>query len=226
MKRRIACREKPISEARLLEQLSIYFGMLAIPEPILAWFRQKLDHLELSNAQMSFRIREQRERAVTALDREERELLGMRMRQLVSDEEFHREREALNRRRQDLEQGLPAEAETTPAQQARADEFSEQLDLMHGAPLVLEKGDPVQIRAMLQQLHLEIALRGRRLDVSVTEPLSQLVKAGSDSSWCATWPEIWKWIVFGDSTDPMLPGEETNRLMPDEQGFAQEGGGA
>lgn len=199
MKRRLECREKPLAEPRLLEQLAEYFAQIAIPDRILAWFRNKVDALELNNAQVSLRIREQRERAILALDREERELLGMRMRQLVSDEEFHRERESLYRRRQDLEQGLTGESEVTPARQERADAFAEQLNLVHGAPLVLEQGDPVQIRGMLQQLDLKLALRGRRLDFTVLQPLSQLVKAGGNSNWCSRWPEIWKWIMFGDA---------------------------
>jgi len=52
---------------------------------------------------------------------------------------------------------------------------------------------------MLQQLHLEIVLRSKRLAVSAREPLSQLIVAGSHSSWCATWSDIWKWIQFGDT---------------------------
>ena len=43
---------------------------------------------------------------------------------------------ALNRRRQGFEPGLAADRETTPGRQERADKFAEQLDLIHGAPLV------------------------------------------------------------------------------------------
>lgn len=212
MKRRVVCREKPISQAALLQQFATYFNGLAIPEPILAWLRKKLDTLELSNAQMSLRIREQRQRALQALEREERELLGMRMRQLVSDEEFHGEREALHRRRQDLEEGLADEADVTPARQERADAVANTLDLVHGAPFVLAQGDPVQIRGMLQQLDLKLELRGRRLDFTVQEPLFQLVRAGSDSNWCATWPEIWNWIMYGTALPWISPKLRVHNL--------------
>jgi hypothetical protein len=63
---------------------------------------------------------------------------------------------------------------------------------------VIEKHDPVQMRTLLQRLHLEIVLRSRRLDISTRKPLSLLVTAGATSSWRTMWPEIWKWIQFGE----------------------------
>lgn len=78
---------------------------------------------------------------------------------------------------------------------------------------MLAEGTPVQVRSFLQQLHLEIILRGRRLDTSVSEPLSQLVKAGNESTWCARWPEIWKWIQFGPYASEMKITREELRLM-------------
>jgi hypothetical protein len=72
---------------------------------------------------------------------------------------------------------------------------------------------------------LNIVLRARRLDFTVSEPLSWLVKAGSDSNWCATWSEIWKWIRFGDGTEPMLPCEGDIRVMMAEEELSAKGGG-
>ena len=195
----VVCHEKPISQATLEEQLAAFFRHLVIPEPILAFLRRKLDAVDTAEAGMVARVNAQRERALTGLEREERELLGMRMRQLVSDVEFERERESLQRRRQDLERNQSTDTTRNSAVETRKAEVSQLLDLVHGVPLVLQKGDAVQVRGILQQLHLEITLRSRRLDVSMRKPLSQLVAAGVTSSWCATWPEIWKWIQFGET---------------------------
>jgi hypothetical protein len=123
----------------------------------------------------------------------------MRLRQLVSDDEFQAEREALNRRHQELERAASVDFTTDAGQNARKAEVATMLDLVHGAPLALAHGDPVQLRSILQRLQLEITLQGRRLDVSVSEPLSHLVEAGSVSNWCATWSDIWKWIQFGEA---------------------------
>src|SRR5262249_41593167 len=97
-KPRTVCREKPISEDILRRQLGAYLRRLAIPEPILAFLRDKLDRLDLRNAGSAAMLKEQSEKALTAMDREERELLGLRMRQMISDAEFHRERESLGQR--------------------------------------------------------------------------------------------------------------------------------
>ncbi len=180
----VACREKPISEPVLAKQLSDYLRRLTIPEPILEFLRERLDRLDLREAGATAVVREQREEALKALEREERELLGMRMRQLIGDEDFHRERETLSQRRRDLEDTKSASVTETEGREERALEFRKQLDLTQGGPLVLAEGTPVQVRSLLQQLHLEIVLRGRRLDISVSEPLSQLVKAGNESTWC------------------------------------------
>jgi hypothetical protein len=217
-KPRVVCREKPISESMLVNQLSDYFRRLAIPEPILAFLRDRLDRLDFKAAGATAMVREQRDKALKGLDREERELLGMRMRQLVSDEEFHREREVLSGRRRDLEEATVAPATANDAREERALDFRRKLDLTQGGPLMFAEGTPVQVRSLLQQLHLEIVLRGRRLDFTVQEPLSQLVKAGSDSSWCATWFEIWKWIQFGEPAESLhISEEELRRMMGKER---------
>lgn len=199
MKPRVTCREKPIADRDLQEQLADYCRYLVIPEPILAYLRRKLDALDAADAGMTARVQEQRTKALASLEREERELLGMRMRRLVSDAEFNEERESLRQRRQDLEVMRNTTATASTGVERRKVEVSGLLDLAHGMPFVLEKGDPVQMRGMLQQLHLEIVLRSKRLDVTAREPLSRLIVAGAHSSWCATWSEIWKWIQCGDT---------------------------
>lgn len=217
MKPRVVCREKPISQATLQEQLTTFCCLLVIPEPILVFLRRKLESVDTAEAGIATQVREQRERALTSINREERQLLGMRMRQVVTDEEFDRERESLRRRREDLEGAPAATSSPNTGVGARKAVVSDLLDLAEGVPLVLRQGDPVQMRGILQQLHLEITLRSRRLDVSTTKPLSQLVGAGASSSWCATWPEIWKWIQFGASAPQMnITKEELRAMMGDD----------
>lgn len=193
----VRCKEKPISEAQLKAQLAGYFCRLTIPEPILAFLRQRLDRLDVREGASALAVSGQRDKALAALEREERELIGMCARRLIDDETFRRERARLQERRQRFEQ-TQAVDEATSAQQARATEVTKSLDFVSDGPKLLEAGDGVQLRSLLQQLQLKLVLQGRRLDVSVTEPLSLLVKASTDSNWCATWSEIWNWIQFGD----------------------------
>lgn len=198
-KPRTVCRERPISEAMVRQQLSAYLRRLAIPEPILAFLRDKLERLDLRAAGSGAMLKEQREKALLALDREERELLGLRMRQMIDDAEFHREREALGQRRRDLAEGASAQETKKDSREERAAKFDRLLSITEGGPFVVEHGTPVQLRSLLQELQLKIDLRGRRLDFTPPEPLSQLVHAGSDSNWCGTWIETWKWIISGDT---------------------------
>lgn len=198
MKPRVTCREKPIAEPELLAQLAAYCRHLVIPDPILDYLRRKLDAVDSADAGLAARVQAQRTKALASLEREERELLGMRMRGLVTDAEFNEARESLRNHRRDLEVARGTTAAVNAGVEQRKAEVSGLLDLVHGMPLVLAKSDPVQMRSMLQQLHLEIILRSKRLDVTVQEPLSRLIVAGAHSSWCATWSDIWKWIQFGD----------------------------
>ncbi len=200
-KPRMVCREKPISEDILRRQLSAYLRRLAIPEPVLAFLSGKLDRLDLRNAGSAVMLKEQRAKALTALEREERELLGLRMRQIVDEAEFHREREALGQRRRDLEEGMADQQMEAETREDRAERFAKLLNITEGGPFVVENGTPVQLRSLLQELQLKIGLRGRRLDFTVQEPLRYLVKAGSDSNWWACWIETWKWIMYGDAKD-------------------------
>jgi hypothetical protein len=163
-------------------------------------------------------VTEQRERALRALEREERELIGMCARRLIDDEIFQRERGALQERRLRFEQSPATDDAGTSALQARLTAVTKKLDLVAGAPKTLHDGDPFQLRSLLQQLQLEIVLRGRHLDLTASEPLAKLVKAGSDSSWCATWSEIWKWIQFGEPAAQMnIPKEELQRMMGEDR---------
>ena len=222
----VPCREKPITQAELIAQLSAFCRYLVIPEPILVFLRRKLDAVDAADAGLAARLTQQRQRALVAVEREERELLGMRMRQLVTDKEFQSEREALRQRRQDLEDSQTTAVTANAAVEARKAQVSGLLDLAHGVPLVLEHGEPVQMRAVLQQLHLEITLRSRRLDFTVLEPLSHLVRGGSDSNWCASWFHIWKWIRFGEVDTTSMPCEaDLRRMMAEEDAPAKRGEG-
>lgn len=150
------------------------------------------------------------ERDLRALEREERELLGMRVRQLIDDETFQRERTALQERRLGFAQ-VSARSDESSRQQARIQEVTQKLDLVEGAPAMLRQGEPFQLRSLLQQLQLEINLRGRRLDFTALEPLRQLVKAGSDSNWCTVVEDVRTWLLKDSEgfSQPDLRGEDT-----------------
>ena len=172
--------------------------MLAIPEPVLAFLRDRLKRVDARQGTDAAVIRVQREKALKALEREERELLGLRMRQLIGDEVFQQERSGLQARRQTLEDQTTDQQRQDSAPQARAAQFDETLGFVQGAPLLIRQGQPFQLRSLLQHLQLEIVLRGRRLDFTAPKPLSALVQAASNSNWQAQWSEIWKWVMHGD----------------------------
>lgn len=105
-------------------------------------------------------------------------------RRLIDDETFQRERTALQERRKRFELNPVPNDNGASAQQGRLAEITAKIDLVEGAPRTIGERDPVQLRSLLQQLQLEMVLRGRRLDITAPEPLSQLVKASSISNWC------------------------------------------
>ncbi len=221
----VRCREKPLSEAQVGTQIAEYFRRLAIPEPILAFLRQKLDAFDAGEAGLSAQVTDQRERALAGLEREERELLSLRVRQLIDDETFTRERNSLRERRVSLQRPAAAIGTDTSESQARANALSDKLDLVEGGPTVVREGTPFQLRSLLVGLQLEITLRGRRLDFTASEPLATLVRAASNSNWQAQWPELWKWLMYGDASAGSRPSDDECRIMMAEQErLAQKGG--
>ncbi len=202
----IRCREKPLSEAKLKQQLAGYFRTLAIPQSILEFLRARLDRLDGHHATSAAAVRQQRDKALRAVEAEERELIGLRVRQLIDDETFERERVDLQQRRHALVQhDAPRQENDSPVRQ-RVKDLQGKLDLLQGGPLVVAQGEPFQLRTLLAQLQLEITLRGGRLDFRPPEPLATLVRAASHSNWQAYWPDLWNWIRFG--------GAEAQRVGP------------
>jgi site-specific DNA recombinase len=207
----VRCREKPISEATLVAQLATFFERLAIPEPILAFLRQRLDRLDENNGATSAAVVEQRDKALKALAAEERELLSMRMRQVIDDIDFQRERSALQQRRLQLQQQAERRDDQPTEQQARAAQLRETLSLAEAAPLTASQGVSVQLRSVLVQLQLKLLLQGRRLDFTGPKPVSMLIEAGANSNWQAKWDESWEWILEGDSDSGTHDGILANR---------------
>jgi site-specific DNA recombinase len=198
----VRCREKPISEPRLKGQLVDFMQRIAVPPPVLSYLRDKLNSHDAGGASHARMLAAQREKALASIEREERELLGLRVRQLIDDETFTRERASLQHRRAGLEQASrvahPHESEAL----ARAKSLASQLDLIEGGRLLVEKGQPFQLRSLVTGLQLEMSLQGRRLDFKPSEPLATLVRAASDSNWWASWSELWKWVQFGAAPRP------------------------
>lgn len=199
----VHCREKPISESQLKDQIVGFMRRIAIPAPVLTYLRDKLDSNDGGKASHTEVLAAQREKALASIEREERELLGLRVRQLIDDDTFTRERASLQHRRAGLEQASriahPHESEAL----ARAKTLASQLDLIEGGRLVVEKGQPFQLRSLVTGLQLEISLQGRRLDFKPSEPLATLVRAASNSNWWASWSELWKWVQFGEAPRPL-----------------------
>jgi DNA invertase Pin-like site-specific DNA recombinase len=194
----VPCREKPLSDAKVKLQMAEYFERLAIPDPVLVFLRKRLATVDAHRGIDAAAIREQHERALRALEQEERELLGLRMRQLIDDEVFQNERAGLQLRRRELQERSVDQQDRDSAPQARAAQIAESLDLVQGAPLAIREGQPFQVRSLLEHLQSEIVLRGRRLDFTAPKPLSALVQAASSSNWQAQWDEIWKWVECGE----------------------------
>lgn len=199
----VRCREKPISEPQLKAQLIEFMGHIAIPAPVLTYLRDKLNSHDAGAAGHRKVLAAQREKALASIEREERELLGLRVRQLIDDQTFTRERASLQHRRAGLEQASQVDHPHESEALARAKTLASQLDLIEGGKLVVEKGQPFQLRSLVTGLQLEISLRGRRLDFKPSEPLATLVRAASNSNWWASWAELWKWVQFGESPRPV-----------------------
>src|SRR5262249_22047359 len=135
------------------------------------YLRTKLEKVDADDSGVALKAEQQRARALSTIGQEERELLTMRMRQLITDGEFNREREVLRSARQELENTRTRAVQVNFAVTQRKTALLEALDLAGGLRRVIAHGTPTETREVLTRLHLEITLRERRLAFTAHKPL-------------------------------------------------------
>ncbi len=101
-----ACRQPVVPVSKLEEQLAAFLGRTEVPERFLAWGLSMCERMAGDEAQAVTASRRSLEDAHASTLKQLDNVTKLRVRDLLGDEEFLREREALERERLRLEQAL------------------------------------------------------------------------------------------------------------------------
>jgi len=107
-KRRPGCKEPAISLPKLEEEIVKFISELSIPEEIHHWVLARLDEAAGEETSLDAMGERSAEAAMAAVLRQLDNLTLMRVRELISEEEFMRQREVLNREKLRLTQQAEA----------------------------------------------------------------------------------------------------------------------
>ena len=188
--RRVAgkpCREPAIPAPKLVEQFADLLAQIEIPRRLHEWVsREASIEVERETGRRG-QVLETLRQAVAGAGREQDTLLTLRLRNLLTDEEFENKRREIAQQRQHLQDRL-AGAERS------AGEIGAQLqvvfDFAAKARDIFKKGTPVQQRMILEAAGLNYTLTSRKVALEWNKPLALVAKAGSGSTWSGLMDDV------------------------------------
>lgn len=90
------CHQGYVQVAKLEEQIQAFLGTLTMPDEIAAWFRDRLERDVLQKEEAQKAVSASIERRIGAIARERDSLTKMRLREMLTDEEYAKQRKDLD----------------------------------------------------------------------------------------------------------------------------------
>lgn len=181
------CREPATPEPLLDEQVADRLERLALPPRMLTWLLDRVETVLTQEAADVEAITTGLQTSLEGVGREERILLDLRLRDLVTEGEFLERKESLRTRRRHLEERLrvPARsADDVKSLARRAFAFAS------CAAQSYRCGTTVRRRHILEAVASNPTVRNRKLEFSERKPFS-LLSAGTPSSlWCTMLDDV------------------------------------
>ena len=180
------CPERSIEASVLEQQIVTFLQGLSIEEPFEVWMIDQLAHREKELAAVEQARRKSLERSATDVSAQLSELTGIRLRGLLSDEEFMHEREGLQNERLRLQSKM---AETSAPSDPIEPLESVILFLRRAADWFL-RGDHRAQRLILQTVGSNLILASKILSIQAVKPLRSLFEFSTSPSLLATSDDV------------------------------------
>lgn len=175
-----ACRQPSVEVRDLERQILSDLESLRMPDEIHRWFLQMLRNEKESGRSETEERKRGLEAAVAANARKLTNLTSLRLRDLLSDEEFVAERESLRKEGLSLRQSLSrAEQGETPFEP-----LEKLASFSNRAASLFREGDPETKRLILEIVCSNPTLKDRKLNIDAKDPLLRLPKTRSN-------PNLW-----------------------------------
>jgi site-specific DNA recombinase len=173
------CHQPSIQEEKLEGKLIEFLGEIAPPESIHEWAVSHLDLMEKDSKASAETKRRSREQALQATKKQLDNLTSLRIRDLISDEEFTEQRNVLQQQELKLTQEGQGESQ--------ADWF-EPLDLAlsfsKSAVAWFEAGDPRTKRTIMQIAGSNFVLKDQELNIDARKPFRRWPEKPTVSQMC------------------------------------------
>ncbi len=169
------CHQPSVTAQGLEEQILGFLGGLTIPESHHRWALGRLERLAGERAKLAETERETLKRSHAAVDRERDNLTKLRLRDLLTDEEYEAHRQALDRERLRLQQHLDRPA-ADPFEPARS-----LLSFSYRAVDSFRTGNDQLKRLILATVGSNLVLRDKRVLIEAAKPFRSLPRRRVDS---------------------------------------------
>jgi len=191
MKSKERCRELPIPESVLEQQIVRHLGRLTVPDEVVSWATRHVRKVVVNEQARREEVHGTLEKTIAAVRRQEEALLSLRLRELVDDSTYTEKRTALLQQRHSLEFRL-SQSSRSPRE---IGEFTMQtFEFAARVKGAFLNGTSVQKRVVLESVGLNYTLSGKKLALEFKNPLRLLAEAASRSDWCATTDDVRTWF--------------------------------
>lgn len=212
-KKGIVCREPPIPEPLLEQQITTRLRLLTMPESILGWICRRVETTFNADQERRREALATLQGSLQAIARETENLLSLRLKDLVDDDTFRARKQHLEERRQQSQAQLQASGRS---QEEVTNLVIDTFRFGTKASGTFLKGTTVQKRMIMEATGLNYELRGRKLLYELKNPFRLIAEAGSHSNWCTCADAVRTWLQ--DTTEyfalPSLDGEKNDDIMP------------
>ena len=163
------CRQSHVSESDLEAQVLAFLHTLTIPEPIHLWLLDNLESMDSSKSDDRQAQRDSAEKAKVAVARQLENLTALRLRDLVSDEDYLNKRQQLEQEKMKLDQSI--------SQMANGDSWFEPLQdfisFSRRAVDSFKAGGTHEKRLILEIVGLNPKLTDKRLSIEARKPFRE-----------------------------------------------------
>jgi DNA invertase Pin-like site-specific DNA recombinase len=171
------CRQPYLQVGNLEAQIRQFLEDIAIPDRFFRWITERLDRKQASDAKIQESQRESLKKASESAARQLENLTKLRLRDLVNDEEYTRERQELERERLKISQRLQSSEKDgswfEPAEKL--------ISFNKDAVSRFTAGTNEQKRLILAVAGSNFVLKDRKLNIDVKKPFRRWAKTASHS---------------------------------------------
>lgn len=177
----IRCRQRYISLADLERQMLEFLGKVSLPDQLYRWASTRMDRTLKAQQEEINAQRQSLIRAQTASARELENLTKLRIRDLLTDEEFVKQRQEIELQRIGLAQRL----DILERNQDRFEPMQTLISFNHRLVSRFQSGDLQKRRYILNVVGSNLVLKDQKLSIDARKPFRIWSQASTFSEWGA-----------------------------------------